>query len=75
MRYYANYIGIKCPYFICETEKGITCEGYTDKAKTVKTVFESIADKGEHIEDFCSCFPNGCPLAHMVDEKYDEKGT
>lgn len=70
-------IEIKCPYFkIIQVTKGnsgygITCEGI-DVAQFNTTRFETAQKRKSYIERHCMQYPNSCPIAAAISQKYDE---
>lgn len=68
----AHAEGIKCPYFISEGRKSITCEGLIDGANW-RQVFPSEAVKRTHTRQFCRKYCYGdCPAAKEICRKYRE---
>lgn len=64
-------VNIKCPYFLYEKEKSITCEGVCEQCRN-KMSFESPDDKDAYIIRHCLRYPNNCLLAAGLDERYGE---
>lgn len=66
---------VQCPYFvIAKSTKGgmgfgITCEGI-DTAQFNTTRFKTDALRQAYLEKYCMHFPNECPIAKVIDEKY-----
>lgn len=61
-------VNTKCPYYICETEKSITCEGISENTKNV-TRFEEGKEKKKHQDRYCNKYPNECRLMRILEEK------
>lgn len=58
----------KCPYYLNETEQSITCEGIAKGTKNVIR-FANKGSKGKYQERNCNCYPNGCTLAKVLNDK------
>lgn len=58
---------VKCPYFVAETAKSISCEGFFGDA-VIMTRHQTQDDKNQYMEIYCSRYPNECPLAAVVEE-------
>lgn len=71
MRYSANYVDVKCPYFSSETAKAIHCEGYEKGQQRNSTLFDGKDEKEAHINKYCANYPNNCPLSKIIDKKYE----
>ena len=68
-----NYVTIKCPYFLGETESGINCEGCMEKTKKTYSLFESESAKKNYIAIHCTEYPNNCPVSKVNDTKYERE--
>lgn len=63
---------VKCPFFTCETEKSLSCQGV--KKGIVNTMrFPNCAMKYEYMEKNCIHFPNDCPVFKAAWESGYEK--
>lgn len=61
---------IKCPYFISEGRKTITCEGLTEGVNW-RQVFPTEQVKRGHTKKFCRTYQyEECPAAKEISEKY-----
>ena len=60
-----------CPFYECENQTSITCEGvYIPSVITMK--FKSGKDKKQWQEKYCFLFEyNNCPIARGLIEKYE----
>ncbi|MEE0100345.1 MAG: hypothetical protein U0I48_01220 [Acutalibacteraceae bacterium] len=66
----AHAEGIKCPYFISEGRKSITCEGLTENVNW-RQVFPDERVKRAHTKNFCRTYLFGdCPAAKELSKKY-----
>lgn len=61
---------IKCPFYLNEQEKYITCEGFLQNT-CMATKFPSVKYKMQHIKS-CCCHESGgaCPMAQKLFSKY-----
>ena len=58
-----------CPYFIREGVRTITCEGFTNDAKSVQC-FRTPAQKLEYQREHCFCFNAECVIRRRNDERF-----
>lgn len=68
---YKGEFETKCPYYICEGDANIVCEGYEGKTKSVKS-FKSVQEKADHQQSYCFD-PNhyrDCSQCILIDAKY-----
>ena len=61
---------VQCPYFISVTEKSISCEG-VEHSKSVVQKFSTKELTQCHLQKYCYRYPNKCPIARIIDEKYE----
>ena len=61
---------IKCPFLIGVTRMSISCEGI-ESSKNVMW-FESEEIKRSYLESRCYEYPNKCPIAKLLEAKYEE---
>ena len=65
-----NSANIKCPYYVTNGDRYVTCEGvYTD---IIKQRFSDEYAINAHQRKMCFNYPNKCAIARMLDEKYKE---
>lgn len=65
-----KYLGdIKCPFFNSITKVSISCEGM-DTANRNVMWFASEDEKADFVEKHCNLYPNNCPVAKRIEEKY-----
>ena len=64
-------VEIKCPFFISETEKTLSCEGVAAGIVNVMRYKTSIA-KMEQIRKYCANYPNACHIGKAAGHKYKE---
>lgn len=63
-------VNARCPYFIRDSRKTITCEGIIGGALT-QMVFETEAKKDAHIRNECIRYPDcECTVRFALDKKY-----
>ena len=63
-----NRCDIKCPYYITDGDKYITCEGiYTD---VLKQRFKNAREIDMFQRKLCFKYPNECSIANENDKKY-----
>ena len=62
----------KCPFYICEFKKTVTCEGFADGIESTLTSFESEEKKSDFVRGYCmSCYKN-CKVYKSIMDKYPE---
>lgn len=63
-------VNAKCPYFVCATERTISCEGVV-YGSNIDVRFDKVSRVPKHRYDFCdtTCW-QGCPVAQMISQKY-----
>ena len=61
---------VKCPFLVGLTKMSISCEGL----KCAKNMmwFETDTAKSEYVQRYCNEYPNECPLAKLLEAKYEE---
>lgn len=64
----------KCPFYICEYKRSITCEGFEDGMESNMNKFKTEEEKSNFVKQYC-CSMNyeKCKLCRMIMEKYKEK--
>ena len=62
-------VNVKCPYYINETKKCVSCEGIIDGSKNTMG-FQSEDEKDTFIIGYCMRYPNECILSKALDNKY-----
>ena len=66
--YWKGTSNIKCPYYLSEHEKTITCEGVV--STNIMQRFDSKGKKEEFQEKNCFKYPNECPYFKLNEGKY-----
>lgn len=66
---YNPEVNAKCPYFVKEAQKSVTCEGLISGSNTMIR-FKDEDSKDRHIRNKCLNYPNCCQLARSLDKRY-----
>ena len=61
---------VLCPYYICETQKGIKCAGVEEGTALRMTFAESWHKRAYHDMRCCGQYGK-CRIARMLDAEYD----
>lgn len=61
---------VKCPYYRREERQKICCEG-VGKGSYIHLVFDSAQRTKDYEKCFCKGDYNQCPLAKMLNRRYD----
>lgn len=62
----------KCPFFLRDSKRSITCEGVAPGTEMMSR-FPSVTDKVAYMRGHCFRFNSGCEIARLLQEKYKEK--
>lgn len=65
-----------CPFYKCEDESGIVCEGIVPHTsiKVIQNKPHNKAYKRQYKETYCDTFQYGeCPIATVLNQKYEKK--
>lgn len=70
----SNYIAkdVRCPYYIKEDGSKIHCEGY-EEGTYIHLVFPSPSSRRDYQIDVCCYDYNECPIADMLNKKWEEE--
>jgi len=72
---YGIEVEIRCPYFVIakaakgRDQYGITCEGVKGSKFNVIR-FSTRSERQDYIDQHCCNYPNECPIAKALDDKY-----
>ena len=62
---------VKCPFYKYDDGKNrIDCEGCTG-SRTTRVLFNTKADQKRHLNGFCCGQYKKCPIAEMLNKKYE----
>ena len=64
-----EYIEIKCPYYRRIGNWYIECEGINGSS-VISAKFDTYGKRERYRTEYCNQYPNKCPIAKMLDEKY-----
>lgn len=64
----------KCPFYLCEYKKSVTCEGYCKGMECTLHKFESEESKTKYVQRFCTKENKyqECKLYKLINQKYEE---
>lgn len=60
---------VKCPFYLKHGKFYIDCEG-VEKSNRTSVGFTTYGEKESYMRQYCNRYPNSCPIAKMLDEKY-----
>lgn len=60
-----------CPYYKCETRTMLFCEG-VQQGTTLHLAFADPSRTKEYRAKYCDTNYNGCRIARMLNQKYDQ---
>lgn len=70
----SNYVCPLCPFYIRESQKSMTCEGFLTEESFTTTKFETEAQKFAYQRVYCWRENwSKCVLAVMLNKKYEDK--
>lgn len=59
-----------CPYFIRESARTVTCEGFVNNAKSTLS-FQTPTQKLDFQKDHCFCYDSECPVRLKNDSRFE----
>ena len=62
-----------CPFYQSEFKRTISCEGISTDLDTVVLRFRTEEEKKAFAEKNCMKYPNSCPLAGVINKKYEKE--
>ena len=64
---------VRCPYYKAEQQRQLRCEGLSE-GNRLHLCFTGGRGLWEYKQRHCRSRWQSCPIARMLDEKYEEKG-
>ncbi len=64
-----NSVNVKCPFYITDDSKSITCEGFKTGCDT-RNRFKNKNNKDVHMEEHCQKDYKKCGIYKLASEKY-----
>lgn len=61
----------KCPFYICEFKRSVTCEGYVEGMESSLNKFKTETEKSVFVKQYCTTDNyKECKLCKMIMQKY-----